>query len=208
MGRQGQAAAPRKTVGGGIRTIPCHPLQCLPQSKPLISSPTHHSLIPKATGPGHDSTPWQLHLHSRRNACALQSIYNKQARNECPTLSLSGRWTAQLGKEKASLHARLPSLLASFFQTTEVFFLVSPPVSRTLAPGVRVRVRVSFYSDSDSEGATPEGCSWKLGAQAVFESVRHHVIQLLGLGNEPAHFSFSSGWGISVRNGMGFSSGK
>ena len=109
MGRQGEAAAPRKTVGGGIRTIPCHPLQCLPPSKPLISSPTHHSLIPKATGPGHDSTPWQLHLHSRRIACALQAIYNKQARNECPTLLLSGRWTAQLGKEKASLHAHLPS---------------------------------------------------------------------------------------------------
>lgn len=52
MGREGEGAAPRNTVGGRILAPPCHPLQCrsLHQRKPLLFSPTQHSLCPYSHG--------------------------------------------------------------------------------------------------------------------------------------------------------------
>ena len=199
---------PERLWEGGFAQFPAIPCSAFPRASPSSPLPPTTASSPRPQVQGMT----QLLGSCTSTLGEMPVPYNPSTTNRLQTSALhccclGGGQHSWVRRRLLCMPIFLP-LLASFFQTIEVFFLVSPPVSRTLAPGVRVRVRVSFYSDSDSEGPTPEGCSWKLGAQAVFESVRHHVIQLLGLGNEPAHFSFSSGWGISVRNGMGFSSDK
>ena len=116
--------------------LPATPALQMPSLRCLLhlSSPTQHNPQPsRPWGRGWESPLCPAEQQQRRRASLLLRarfpLSSSRAEGNCPALSLSGRWRAQLGQGKAFPSARLPLPLPLSARPSLYFaFLLHLPV--------------------------------------------------------------------------------